>query len=835
MTTAKGKGKERDQGNDHSRWGFVLPETTMMKSHRASWRSAREFVTVHDASYYSVFRVGARIASNDALSDEKIESDLLRQLQKCLVEAGIARTMDLETSDPNKSPQVLDTVLVEKKANPQRSSSRDVASSSSAVLPVAALAPVRIVLLSGTRRFEQLLGQEETHKFDCKEAMIFVHPAGDLHVRRALKAAGITMIDENKNAVFKLEAPSDQLIQTYASQLDSAPDSWLAAGGKDSSISKLERKRRRQAYSSGTSKVNSGSWMDTSEDEASTTVLLDDKAELMRLQGYNMFELIGPRAAPLLQSVLKEPQGSESTNQSKLRQLLATPRGSAPSMVDVLVNDPRLSYPPKLKPLTTNENDATSVSKSPHLLLQAEDLRKDGLFWCGSSPPRFSKGEIDSRRALSAKPGARLQPDSRDDIVPAVVIRDRLVQKPQMDRFTLIVPRGWGLAFFLSLVATHKSGASCGARVLGQHQLKHQRLELAALSSSGSTQKDESKAAMLSYPHNWLGTQAYAVDEKQAAVARQEEWAKRPRGKRTEYLFVSHQDWRAFLQNRTEEEVAAKLSNDRVGVSRPYPFGGSHHWEWIVGNSERLYGKTIVHAAQTANAIRPWLVALPDFSATAISTIESALSASHLASAMVAVKLQAARKGTVMPLSSLMLPNSFEDHLAWMHHLDSTDHPALVANRTASGAAKMDKQHLKALVDRRFEIMQLGRSAPSSAAGVKRQQSVPAGDVWSGYSAEAFDPEQMHDRSADWNNAIGTVLDGDYSLGNGKGFGIGAVTLRAWCDLLQRQQRLDAMRGDEEKGRRRARNPINTTNLLLMREPGTDVVRAVTATLIPLV
>lgn len=822
MTTEKGKGKERDQGNECGRWGFVLPETTMMKSHRASWRSAREYVTVHDASYHSVFRVGVRIAGCDSASD--VDADLLEQLRSSLSRAGFADASKLGTTKSSSSSHVLTTILTQSKGDQQRSTGDDQDS-----IFKATLAPVRIILLSGLRSFSKALPQQASYTYNCKEALVFAHPAADLHIRRALKAAGIVLMDERKNALFDLEPSGARVVETYAFQLDSAPDPWLAAGGKDSSLSELEKKRRRQAYGTGSAKGSSGQEMDTSNDAASRDVILDDKAALMRKQGFNIFELVGPRAASLLQAVLRLSPGiGQEAAEHDLRQLLSKENGTATSMVEVEVNDPRLSYPPKLKPVQPSANTSSALANET----ASKASSTDRLFWMGATPPHFSKGEIDSRRALKIVPGARLQPDSRDDIVPVVIIRDHLVQTPSIDRFTLVVPRGWGTAFFLSLVATHQSGASSGARVLGQHQLKHQRLELAALSAAVGAKMPAGKADMLSYPHNWLGTQAHAFSEKEAAATRQEVWSRRPKGKRTEYLFPSHKDWVAFQKANTADQVQAKLSRDRTGASRPNPFGGSHCWEWVVGNSERLFGKSTAQQDGEGELQQPWLVA----SAAAQLPNEAVLSAASLASAMVVVNLHAVRKGTVMPLSSLMLASSFEDHLSWVHHLHPIDHPAAVANRSSTGAQKMDKQHLKSLIERRCEIMQLGRSAPQSSSFKPKLNTLSRSmNPWSNYISTATDPEEMHNRSADWNNTVGTVLDGDYSLGNGKGFGIGAITLRAWLELKDREQRLAALNGEEEeKGRRKARNPIETKFLLLMREPGTDVVRAVTASLIPL-
>ncbi|GAC75132.1 ribonucleases P/MRP protein subunit [Moesziomyces antarcticus T-34] len=811
MTTEKGKGKERDQGTEHNRWGFVLPETTMMKSHRASWRSALEFVTVHDTSYFSVFRLGVRQAQ--ASTADGVSTALAEQLHQVLAKVGLAEAAELKPEDIAESHRVIDTVLV----RPTSDSTSSTQSEKDTV--AAALAPVRVVILSGTRQFERpSLDQSTTYIHSCKEALLIVHPAADINVRRALKAASVTLVDENKNALFDLELPAPDVMQAYAFQLDSTPDPWLAAGGKDSSLSKLEKKRRRRAYQTGSAKSDE---VGSSSKRPHETLLLDDKAELKRKHGFNIFELVGPRAASLLRSVLKCQDGAEGNADGlRLRQMLEkhskTSKRDSPEMVQVRVSDPRLSYPPKLKPVATTQCSAGDPAKATG----DADSDRDDLFWTGAQPPTFSKGEIDSRRALNAIPGARLQPDSRDDVVPVVVMRDRLAGK--VDRYMLVVPRGWGTAFFLSLVATHQSGASSGARVLGQHQLRHQKLELAAQAQAAG---EHTAASMLSYPHNWLGTRAYADSEKRAEAARYEQWSRRPKGKRAEFAFASHKDWVAFQQSKTAEEIEAKLALDRTGVARPYPFGGSHHWEWIVGNSQRLFA-----GGKEVETVLPWLVAQPDVDLTRVAGIEARLSASSLASAMVAVKLQAVRKGTVTALSSLMLAPTFEEHLHWVHHLEPVHHPALVRNRTAAAGDKMDKQYLKALVERRCKVMQLGGGAPAQSIKFK-----PISGVWREYTFAAMEPEEMHGRSANWNNAVGTVLDGDYSLSNGRGFGVGALTLRAWMVLTEWQERMDKQRDGEAATTRRPRNAVETRNLLLVREPGSNVVRPVSATLVPLV
>lgn len=812
MTTEKGKGKEKAQGSEHGRWGFVIPETTMMKSHKASWRSALEYVTVHDASYQSVFRLGV-LRSTATLGEGELRSELTSLLHRCG-----AGSPNLFTSSP-RTKLVFDTVLRSGKTD---SLIHDGGQQSC----FTALAPVRVVFLPQAESFSNDEGN-----YSRQEAFIFVHPAGELYVRRALKSAGCILKDE-KTAVTRMQTLNKSEAYTYAYQLSSAPDAWIAAGGKDRATSRLEKRKRRQMFDAGSAKISAGIKGEHFADEG-----LSQAGELERLrrkQGYNVFEIVGPKASTLLTSLLKldEHRNPEPTKVAFHHLLTSrdaesdkgSPRPDT-SLVALEVHDPRLSYPPRLKPIPSLCPDVEQRCSPSHA--------NSRLLSFGASGPYFSKGEIDSRRAKNSVPGSRLEPDPRDDIVPVVLIKQNLVGKPLVDSFTLIVPRGWGMAFFMSLVASHQSGASSGARVIGQHQLRHQKLELSALAASHD---GFNYGAMLSYPFNWPGTLAYARSDKDAISARLEQWAKRPKGKRTEFKWPTSSDWCTYSDQQDLVQLRRQLillSQDRTGAARPFPFGGPEAFKWIAKNSQTLYGPSVTGTSHPPE--QSWLIASPKLDAQTLSSIEISLAASAVASALVPLRLQAVRKGTISSQSSLLLAPTYADHFSWVHHLESTNHPSLIANRMSS--KKMDKKHLQALIERRLDIMQLGRSAPKNAPGALDTQLAirekrAAADVWSQYLETAPDPELLHNSSADWNHTIGLVLDGEYSLGSGRGFGIGAVSMRAWRELLNRQAKLET----EHKPRagRTPRNPTTTTHLLLMREPGTDVLRAITASFIPL-
>ncbi|EPQ26833.1 uncharacterized protein PFL1_05468 [Pseudozyma flocculosa PF-1] len=1032
MSIDKGKSKESDQGVQTSRWGFVLPETTMMKSHKASWRSALEKVTLHDASYHAVFRLGAeRILPPSQTLSAEAEHDawtlLLTLLDQALDRAGISTAAASPGNDTQASAD--GAVQVDAILTAQRPST----SASTAAQARAAIAPVRILRLPQRLRFIEpdqqaasllsrrqakkkaktskdkampgdeatSMGLDETEnaapcpgrltRIIRTEALLVIHPAAALDLRRALKHAGVIMTDEDK-ATVQLE--SANVVRLTATQLDSAPDPWVAAGGKDTTASKLKKRKRAQSMAATSSSWSSSSAPASSQDFQEWTVL-DRAMQRQRQHGFNIFELVGPDAGKLLASVLKpiergQPaRGSSAgdahaanskeafhalkcqpavvpTDTSKAK---ANKGARAPPARPLLpdntvlafeVHDPRLSFPPKLVPTKSPE-----VKQQP--IRPAAELASSRLLAYGATAPRFSKGEIDSRRAKLPIPGTRLKPDSRDDIVPVVVIRRRLTTRnpapPQppsstsardgegerdsgsgsagssgsgVDGYTLILPRGWGMAFFLSLANTHQSGSSKGARVLGQRQIQHQSLEIAALrtevpaiassaspDSAGAADGQASSSAVavddgaaparqafegLFFPRDWIGTRAYAEIEKEACARRKDEWARRPKGKRVEHVFVdesavrplwttedasapaathalaANDQYQSKSRSESESKVSsqpsagevvaalqARLRSDRLGTSRPFPFGGVGVWEWLSANSERLFGaarpghdpRAGADSGSNSNSItsggggedKPWLLPLTqsecyDVDALTRRVDEAARRGSHVyANALVPVKLSLTRKGTAEELSSVLLPPSYDDQQMWMQHVDVSKHPLSLLCKKPSGsggAALLDRETVKREVERRLERLQLGRSAPplpTALGHAKRTVEAQLGATGTAAAAAAAmvvpseaELDGVHDRCADWNGSVGMVLSGDYALGRGRGFGIAAMTLKAWIEVVKREEqtrtRCDeaaTRAGAGSGGGRKKRNPVESRFLVLVRAVGSDVVRPCTA------
>ncbi|KAN0065224.1 hypothetical protein ACQY0O_001721 [Thecaphora frezii] len=896
MSIDKGKGKEKDQGVETSRWGFVLPETTMMKSHKASWRSALEKVTLHDASYFSVFRVAAERVLDAAEAWDEAERDgawtpLQERLQSSLDGAGLA----VDWTNPRLACGSIQcsTVLRAESPAPTVVSSSGAATSPTAAAAAeaqAAVAPVRIVKLAQPLRFVRPSAPAAPSKRQAKkavkaatetssssatatataakestrilrvEALVIAHPAAALDFRRALKRAGVIMTDEHK-AEAQLAGSS---LHTTAVQLDSAPSPWVAAGGKDASTSRLKKRKRAAGFGRTEAQITSA--QASSPPGGPEWIVLDEQVQRQRQQGYNIFELVGPDAGRLLASVLRlvdrsqparasSADGNHLTNTKEAFQALkaqpdvaaSTPSsaGEAKGKTNVAaaaaeplvpngsvlafeVHDPRLSFPPKIAP-------AAEMGK-PVPVVPSAELARSRLLAVGAAPPRFSKGEIDSRRAKLPVPGTRLKPDSRDDVVPVVVIKRQLAvraphseSQPQSQRgvegYTLLVPRGWGMAFFLSLSNTHQSGSSKGARVLGQAQLEHQCLEIAAL-RSGVPVIDAAAAAPgaatscafegLSFPRGWIGTRAYAEIEKEASRLRREQWQRRPKGKRVEHVFVDDKRSKLVYMSDGEDPAAAavakwrgKLRDDRLGTARPYPFGGVGMWEWVEHNSETLFADTDDghnvgvgddgggDRGVDGHRTKPWLVPL---------TLAESLDAAQLsrriseavrlgsrvyANALVPIKLTAVRKGTVDELSSVLLPSDYHDQQQWIQHVDASRHPLWALCRGQPGVGGvgvvLDRETVKREVERRLERLQMGPSAPRSGTLLRYvDEALERCGVALPSDGEL---DMLHSRSADWNRTVGIVVSGDYALAMGKGFGIAAVTLKAWMKLVEREQR----------------------------------------------
>ncbi|KIM43164.1 hypothetical protein M413DRAFT_443976 [Hebeloma cylindrosporum] len=296
--------------------------------------------------------------------------------------------------------------------------------------------------------------------------------------------------------------------------------------------------------------------------------------EISDLKGHlNAFEIMGPKASQVIKGALSpvrsEQRGEFQQFWSSLTNLQSAgsiPRGM---IIGFKVNDPRLKFPPKNAKATHCPNPippTTLIFPSSHL---AECEIWDDTVRNGLAKPRFKKKDLDERRAKSEIPGMPLNSTRLDDTIPVLLIQRSVETSKSTDSqalhgWTLIVPAGWSMAFFSSLVFTN-------TRVAGQLERQTQAYE----------------AGTAYFPRDYPFTQpyqSYALDRE-----RQEKgvWERKPPAKRVNY--------------------------DKLAIENPW----RPVWETVLGipeiREETTEGEVKFVSTQretlqsTSSTVRPWL------------------------------------------------------------------------------------------------------------------------------------------------------------------------------------------------------------------------------------
>ncbi|KAF7726095.1 hypothetical protein EC973_009069 [Apophysomyces ossiformis] len=248
--------------------------------------------------------------------------------------------------------------------------------------------------------------------------------------------------------------------------------------------------------------------------------LLDQRNELLR------FDFNGPRSTALLQSVL-EPVTREANGNRlwkdilHLRSSCSLPPGV---VIGMTVYDPR--FPQKTAQRTNKVEPETSrklnniANKWPADVAFSEiwnaDVRRNVF------ENKLSEQTLNERRAQSNT--SKLEPIQGDSEVPVLLIQrgnlafhGSATSKPLsnaevLEGWTLILPRGWGNAFWKSFVFA-------GARTCGFENIRQMQFE----SGFGS------------FPFDFPGTSAYDVYREQLKKRLETEWLARPPAKRVNH------------------------------------------------------------------------------------------------------------------------------------------------------------------------------------------------------------------------------------------------------------------------------------------------------------
>ncbi|KAJ2779785.1 Ribonucleases P/MRP protein subunit pop1 [Coemansia javaensis] len=253
------------------------------------------------------------------------------------------------------------------------------------------------------------------------------------------------------------------------------------------------------------------------------------------------FELLGAQSTPMLATVLAHVTDPAAAGAAALRLVRAVPSPAVLSEGVVLalrIHDPRLRFPYRLDPADAALR-ADEQPRLQELLMRwpagAADLGAphDQGIWdraaCARDAARRpAEHELNERRQRQLVPGTRLEPDPAADVtVPVLLVRtgpeallgarvaqtDRRCVDAMAHGWTLLAPRGWGMALWMAL-------NFAGARPQGLSERHHIGFE----------------AGLPTFPANWPGTAAYDQWAGAAATAAYQKWARRPPGKRANYL-----------------------------------------------------------------------------------------------------------------------------------------------------------------------------------------------------------------------------------------------------------------------------------------------------------
>lgn len=294
------------------------------------------------------------------------------------------------------------------------------------------------------------------------------------------------------------------------------------------------------------------------ETKATQVELSDLRDDILR------FELTGPRSTALLQAIL-DPVHDVSIRGNQVWQDLNSLRSSCSlspgAVLGLVVQDPRLKFPQKVPP-RTNEISKEDQKKVQALLDQWPLDASDTFIWDKEQRQhlfdnKISEYQLNLRRENNLVPGSKLKLKATDSKIPLLLIQrggpmyNTVAQKPLgnyefVEGWTLILPRGFGLHFWKSLVFA-------GARVAGYNDVRAMHFE----------------SGFPCFPQDYPGTRAFEVQRQMDKKAAEEVWEKRPPAKRVNFTkrgidypfecafetLVSHQD---PMEDGSEHNLASR-------------------------------------------------------------------------------------------------------------------------------------------------------------------------------------------------------------------------------------------------------------------------------------
>ncbi|KAF9348058.1 hypothetical protein BGX34_002698 [Mortierella sp. NVP85] len=305
-----------------------------------------------------------------------------------------------------------------------------------------------------------------------------------------------------------------------------------------------------------------------------------------------MFDFTGPRSTALLQAVLRpSPSGSADINEHAHRtwRTLADLRTSSslpPGVVLALVvDDPRLTFPHQAEPrnaLVPKDQSKAVQDLITHWPANVAHSR----IWDASERQRLldamiPEAELNKRRAQNLIPGTKLVATEADAKIPILLMQRE--GQPQIQRapgggssefecgWTIIVPKGWGMAFWKSFIFV-------GARPGGLRERRSFHFE----------------TRQSCFPYDFPNTTAYKAYADEYKTEAEAKYGRIPVAKRINYAKMGVQD----------------------------PFGAA--WIKALKAGMQMLGGSLEEDLNTLQESRVWLLQTPKVIATLKETAEAA-------------------------------------------------------------------------------------------------------------------------------------------------------------------------------------------------------------------
>ncbi|KAI9485893.1 MAG: ribonucleases P/MRP protein subunit POP1-domain-containing protein [Benjaminiella poitrasii] len=319
------------------------------------------------------------------------------------------------------------------------------------------------------------------------------------------------------------------------------------------------------------------------EMNASHVQLNDLRNEILR------FELAGPRSTALLQAIL-DPVPDEDIKGNNiwkdLRSLRSSCSISPGSVIGLVVQDPRLRFPQKVLPRTNtvSNEDQKKIQKildqwpsdAAETTIWNKELRQS-LF-----DNKISEYGLNLRREKNLIPGTKLDATPEDSRIPLLLIQrgypvygtqsaQPLCSHEFVEGWSLIIPRGFGMSFWKSLIFA-------GARVAGYKDVRAMHFE----------------SGRHCFPQDYPGTRAFEIHRKTIQKTAEAIWQKRPPAKRVNYVKrgVEYPFECAFETLSSSDRMDIEEQDGQMAIARP---------SYSLVSGERLLSTLLSSSSKTAD------------------------------------------------------------------------------------------------------------------------------------------------------------------------------------------------------------------------------------------